>query len=119
MTTTTPIGLPVTPEDLVDLERYPLGDLDGTAMAPVLDRARSEVAPRIRSADDERHDDVARVLAGDRAEVVRLEMTPGTLLVFEGRNSLHRVSPISGPVDRMVGLVAARDHPENPYFSGV
>lgn len=65
-----------------------------------------EVAPRIRSADDERYDEVAAVLAGDRSAVVRLEMTPGTLLVFEGRHSLHRVSPIAGPVERLVALLA-------------
>ena len=51
-----------------------------------------EVAPQIRTADDERYDDVARVLDGDRAPIVTLPMTPGTLLVFAGRNSLHRVS---------------------------
>lgn len=64
-----------------------------------------EVAPRVRRPDDERYDAVARVLAGDRTEVVTLPMTPGTLLVFEGRHSLHRVSPITGPVTRLVGLL--------------
>jgi hypothetical protein len=63
-----------------------------------------EVAPQIRTEDDERYDEVARVLAGDRSQVVTLPMTPGTLLVFAGRNSLHRVSPISGPTPRLVGL---------------
>ncbi len=64
-----------------------------------------EVAPRIRSADDERYDDVARVLGGDHAPVVRLGLTPGTLLLFEGRHSLHRVSPISGATTRLIGLL--------------
>jgi hypothetical protein len=65
-----------------------------------------DVAPLIRSAEDERYDAVARVLAGDRSEVVTLEMTPGTLLVFEGRHSLHQVSRVEGAVDRWVGLLA-------------
>jgi hypothetical protein len=65
-----------------------------------------EVAPRIRSATDERYDAVGRVLTGDRTAVVRLPMTPGTLLIFEGRHSLHRVSPIHGDVPRLVGLLA-------------
>ncbi|HEX3793739.1 MAG TPA: hypothetical protein VHV57_04490 [Acidimicrobiales bacterium] len=65
-----------------------------------------EVAPRIRQADDERYDDVAAVLAGDRTKVETLPMTPGTLLVFEGRHSLHRVSPIGGSRWRHVGLLA-------------
>jgi hypothetical protein len=33
-------------------------------------------------------------------------MTPGTLLIFEGRYSLHRVSPVHGPTARHVGLLA-------------
>ena len=63
-----------------------------------------EVVPRIRSADDEHYDDVARVLAGDTSDVVTLPMTPGTLLIFEGRHSIHRVSPITGATTRLVGL---------------
>ena len=63
-----------------------------------------EVAPMIRSADDEQYDAVARVLAGDHSNVVTLPMTPGTLLVFAGRHSLHRVSPIRGTTPRLVGL---------------
>jgi hypothetical protein len=65
-----------------------------------------EVVPRIRSAGDERYDDVAAVLAGDRTRVETLPMRPGTLLVFEGRHSLHRVSPIAGTQWRHVGLLA-------------
>ena len=65
-----------------------------------------EVVPRIRSAEDECYDEVASVLAGDRSRVETLPMTPGTLLIFEGRNSLHRVSPVSGSRWRHVGLLA-------------
>lgn len=65
-----------------------------------------EVAPRIRSENDERYDDVAAVLSGDRSRVETLPMRPGTLLVFEGRYSLHRVSPIAGRRWRHVGLLA-------------
>lgn len=70
-----------------------------------------EVAPRIRTAADERYADVGRVLRGDPAGVVRLPMTPGTLLIFEGRHSLHRVSRIGGPTDRLVGLLAYDTQP--------
>jgi hypothetical protein len=65
-----------------------------------------EVAPRIRNAQDERYDEVAAVLSGDRTRVETLPMRPGTLLVFEGRYSLHRVSPIEGRRWRHVGLLA-------------
>ena len=70
-----------------------------------------EVAPRIRSASDECYGDVATVLAGDRSRVETLAMTPGTLLVFEGRYSLHRVSPVAGHRWRHVGLLAYDTEP--------
>jgi hypothetical protein len=70
-----------------------------------------EVVPRIRTEDDERYDHVAAVLAGDRSEVIRVPMTPGTLLIFEGRNSIHRVSPISGSTTRLVGLLGYDTRP--------
>jgi hypothetical protein len=63
-------------------------------------------APRIRSAADERYGEVASVLAGDGSVVRRLPMRPGTLLLFEGRHSMHCVSPISGGTSRLVGLLA-------------
>ena len=65
-----------------------------------------EVVPRIRSATDERYDDVAAVLSGERSRVETLPMQPGTLLVFEGRHSLHRVSAVAGARWRHVGLLA-------------
>ena len=63
-----------------------------------------EVAPFIRTVDDERYGDVARVLAGEREPLTILPMTPGTLLVFAGRHSMHRVSPIRGATPRLVAL---------------
>ncbi len=65
-----------------------------------------EVFPRIRSTGDECYDDVAAALAGTRDDVVTLPMVPGTLLVFEGRHSLHRVSPVGSGHPRHVGLLA-------------
>jgi hypothetical protein len=65
-----------------------------------------EVVPRIRSADDERYDDVTAVLNGDDARVETLPMRAGTLLIFAGRYSLHRVSPVQGRRWRHVGLLA-------------
>ena len=70
-----------------------------------------EVYPRIRTADDERYDDVAAALAGTLDGVVTLPMVPGTLLVFEGRYSLHRVSPVGSGLVRHVGLLAYDTEP--------
>ena len=54
---------------------------------------------------DERYDEVAGVLAGDAAErVTTVPMTPGTLMLFEGRWSLHRVTSVTGATPRHVAL---------------
>ena len=47
---------------------------------------------------------MARVLGDDWPGVVTVPMTPGTLMLFEGRHSIHRVTPIEGSTPRYVGL---------------
>jgi hypothetical protein len=54
---------------------------------------------------DERYDLVGDVLAGRAPGLVTtVPMTPGTLMLFEGRWSLHRVTPVVGPTPRHVAL---------------
>jgi len=76
------------------------------AVRPAARGGDFEVVPRLRGPGDERYDDVRRVLGGDRSAVRTLPMRPGTLLVFEGRHSLHRVAPVAGDPPRLVGLLA-------------
>jgi hypothetical protein len=67
----------------------------------------------LRSPDDERYDAVARMLAGEERERVVVEpMTPGTLMLFEGRHSLHRVTPVVGPRPRYVALFGYDTRPD-------
>jgi hypothetical protein len=63
-----------------------------------------ECVPMTRALDDEHYDEVAAVLAGDASRLVTVPMTPGTLMLFEGRHTLHRVSTIGGARPRYVGL---------------
>jgi hypothetical protein len=71
-----------------------------------------ECAPFIRSEDDEHYDEVARVLQGGAsARVEVFPMTPGTLMIFQGRRSLHRVSPVHGGCPRTVALFAYDSRP--------
>lgn len=66
-----------------------------------------ENAKRIRTGESENYDAVSAVVAGDHGDWVRTEpMTPGTLMLFNGRWSLHRVTPIVGPKARYVALLA-------------
>lgn len=54
---------------------------------------------------DERYDVVGRVLADAAPELVTtVPMEAGTLMLFEGRWSLHRVTPVEGSTARHVAL---------------
>ncbi|HZN16228.1 MAG TPA: 2OG-Fe(II) oxygenase [Acidimicrobiales bacterium] len=67
----------------------------------------------VRSDDDENYDEVAAVLDGRRADRVTVEpMTPGTLMLFEGRRSLHRVTPVSAGRARYVALFGYDTRPD-------
>ena len=65
-----------------------------------------ENAANIRGSDDD-DEVVAAVLRGDAQDRVRVEpMAPGTLMLFNGRRSMHRVTPIKGATPRYVALLA-------------
>lgn len=53
-----------------------------------------EYVPGIRSARDESFERVREVLAGGRDGVHTLDLRPGDLQIFLGRNSLHRVTRV-------------------------
>jgi len=63
-----------------------------------------EYVPYIRSAEEPRYDRVQALLGGSREGVIEVDMEPGTLALFEGRNSIHRVSPIEGDRERLIAL---------------
>jgi hypothetical protein len=71
-----------------------------------------ECVPEAHTATDECYGDVTAALEGRaRARVTTIPMEPGTLMFFEGRRSLHRVTPIGGPTTRLVALLAYDTHP--------
>lgn len=71
-----------------------------------------EFVPLIRSSDDEHYDDVNQVLDGVHPCVQKIANHPGTLLLFKGRHSIHRVSTIRGRVPRLMGLLAYDEKPD-------
>jgi hypothetical protein len=79
------------------------------ALQPSSEGGAFENVQRLRWIDgggiDERYDTVARILAGEARELVTtVPMTAGTLMLFEGRWSLHRVTPVEGDTVRHVAL---------------
>lgn len=82
------------------------------ALRPAESGGDFEYVPLIRSASDENYPRVKRLFDGDPEGVVRVPMNPGTLLLFEGRNSIHRVTPIRGATTRLVALLAYDTRPD-------
>jgi len=71
-----------------------------------------ECVPLLRSEGNENYELVGKVQRGNAGDAVQtIPMTPGTLMVFEGRRSLHRVSPIRGERPRYVALLAYDNKP--------
>lgn len=71
-----------------------------------------EYVSAVRDADagDMNFEGVRRVLDGER-EPKRLAMEPGTLVLFRGRNALHRVAPVEGERTRMLVVLAYNTQP--------
>ncbi|WP_280421233.1 HalD/BesD family halogenase [Nocardia carnea] len=71
-----------------------------------------EYCPNIRSPHTENLADVHAVLTGAGQGLVRrLELRPGDLQLFQGRYSLHRVSPVQGATPRHTAIFAYSDRP--------
>ena len=76
-----------------------------------------QVAPFVRDEDDERYDQVARALDGDPEVVLQPEMKPGTFVLFRGRRSVHRVSPVSKTSRPRMVVLYSYDRRPNMVFT--
>ena len=76
-----------------------------------LEGGKFEYVPGIRTADTENFAAVRAVLDGAREPVRSLEAGPGTLTLFRGRYSLHRVTPVHGATRRVNAVLAYASTP--------
>lgn len=65
----------------------------------------------LRSEGDPNYEGVARLLRGEDPELKAITLAPGTLNVFRGRNTAHRVTPVEGPKDRIITVFSFYDRP--------
>jgi hypothetical protein len=65
----------------------------------------------LRSADDPNFEGVARLLRGDDPELKRMAVSPGTLNVFRGKNTAHRVAQVKGPRERIITVFSFYERP--------
>lgn len=70
-----------------------------------------EYCPRIRSEEDENIEAVSAALAGNDELINRLDPEPGSLQIFYGRHSLHRVTRIEGDAERHTLILGFSDTP--------
>lgn len=74
--------------------------------------AKFEHVPAVRNAaeGDMAFDRVGAILAGDE-QVKTLNFDPGDLVLFRGRDAIHRVTPTQGDTTRMLVVFAYNDKP--------
>jgi hypothetical protein len=65
----------------------------------------------LRSDSDPNYDGVARLLDGGDSEVKTLKLSAGTLNVFKGKNTLHRVTPCVGRRERYIAVFSYYEKP--------
>ena len=65
----------------------------------------------LRSEGDPNYGGVARLLEGRDPEVETLRLAPGTLNVFRGKNTAHRVTPVAGARERIIAVFSYYDRP--------
>lgn len=65
----------------------------------------------LRSDDNPNYDGVARLLEGRDREAKILRMKPGTLNVFRGKNTAHRVTTVEGERERMIAVFSYYEKP--------
>jgi hypothetical protein len=70
-----------------------------------------EYRSELRATDDPNYEGVARLLEGNDPLVKRLKLKPGTLNVFRGMNTAHRVTTVSGNRERMVAVFSYYEKP--------
>jgi hypothetical protein len=65
----------------------------------------------LRTETDPNYDGVAKLLRGEDKEVKTLKLTAGTLNVFRGKNTAHKVSTVRGKKERMIAVFSYFDRP--------
>lgn len=63
-----------------------------------------EFCPAIRTDDDQNFAGVAAAMDGAASGLRRPNVEPGTLMLFRGKWSIHRVTPVIGPRKRVIAV---------------
>ena len=78
-----------------------------------------EYVPMLRSPGEDNAQGVAALLGGDRAGVCTMSPEPGTLALFRGHFSPHRVTTVTGPRPRIIAVLSYASTPDARLSSHV
>jgi hypothetical protein len=78
-----------------------------------------EYVPMIRDDDDPGTERIQAVLEGASDEVQVAPIAPGTLALFRGTRSLHRVSPVTDGPTRLIALLSYDGRPDMVFPAAV
>lgn len=70
-----------------------------------------EYRSELRTAEEPNYDGVAAVIRGEDPAVEKVRLNPGALNIFRGVNTMHRVVPVKGPVERLVTIFTFYERP--------
>ena len=73
--------------------------------------AAFEYAPFLRSESDPAYDAVGRVVAGDRRPVKTMSQSAGTMVLFRGHMTMHRVTQVVGATTRLLATFVYSPQP--------
>ena len=70
-----------------------------------------EYVQNLRKPEDENHVGVMQAVSGAKEGVIRLPGHAGTLNLFVGQYSIHRVTPVEGPRPRVIAVLSYEEEP--------
>ena len=76
-----------------------------------------EYRTALRSEGDPNYDGVGRLLRGQDDQLRQMPVKAGTLNLFKGRNTIHRVTPVSGDRDRIIAVFSYYPRPDVLFTS--
>jgi hypothetical protein len=65
----------------------------------------------LRTPDDPNYEGVTRLVRGEDRQVEKMDVAPGTLNIFRGVNTPHRVTPVAGDRKRIIAVFSYYDRP--------
>ena len=81
-------------------------------LQPPLGGGQFEYVPMLRSAHNENLEGVRRLLRGDRSGIRSMSGGAGTLALFRGHFSPHRVTTVTGPRPRIIAVLSYASTPD-------